>query len=94
MRRGYTSIEVLSFLVGLPLDDLAHCYLHALRPSSIRVSTGFLTSDAKCWRVTIMVDSANTITSITQEVEVELRGGIAHGHALDCELRRRRRELP
>ena len=86
---GWTTIEVLPFLRGLAYDDLARSYVHALRPSEVRVSTGLLKSDAITWRVTVMVDDANTIAEITQEVEVALPSGVAHGHALDCELRKR-----
>lgn len=89
MITGYTTIEALPFLRGLPLDDLAYAYIRALRPSKVRVSTGLLTSDAVCWRVTVLTDDDGIISSIFQEVEVDLRGGFAHGHALDCEMRLR-----
>ena len=89
MRLGYTSIDVLQFLCGLPLDDLAYAYIHALRPSEVRVSTGMLKSDAWPWRVTVMTDDAGTITGVSQEVEVDLGERFQHGYALDCEMRAR-----
>lgn len=69
---GLTSITVLEFLNGLPLDKVAEGYLHALRPSTVRVSTGEVTCDCRPWRVTVLVDRAGKIQQITQEVEVEL----------------------
>jgi hypothetical protein len=91
MRLGYLSIEVLTFLNGQPWDDVARAFVHALRPSEVRVSTGELKSDAKLWRVTVMVDRESRIIGIDQEVEVVLPDGFPHGHALACELDLRRR---
>lgn len=86
MSAGYLSVEMLSFLRDQPWDDVARAYVTALRPSEVRVSTGELKSDAKPWRVTVIVDAAERITEISQEVEVELPPGIENGHALACEL--------
>ncbi len=41
--RGYTSIGVLPELNGRPWDEIALGLVHALRPSSIRVTTGMCT---------------------------------------------------
>ena len=72
---GYTSITMLQFLKGQPWDDRARNLVHALRPSSVRTSTGSLNTDAETWRVTVMLSSdRKTIRSITQEVEVGGRG--------------------
>lgn len=84
---GYTSIRVLSFLDGQPWDDLARAYVHALRPSCVRVSSSFLTSDARSWRVTVMTTEDGIIRHIEQEVDVDLGSGKwPHGHALQCEI--------
>lgn len=85
-RRGYTSLNVLSFLKGKKWDEVALAYVHSLRPSSIRVSKDEITLDARCWRVTVMVDENDIIKEISQEVEVGLPEGVAHGHALDHAL--------
>lgn len=68
--RAWTTIEVLSFLVGLKWNDLALQYCHALRPSAIRVSTGEIHCTSRNWRITVFVDGNNTITKIEQEVVI------------------------
>lgn len=93
MSVGFLSIEVLAFLNGQPWDDVARAYIHALRASEVRISTGALKSDAKLWRVTVMLAPGEIIEEITQEVEVVLPAGIQHGHALACEVDRRREAL-
>lgn len=80
---GYTSIEVLPFLKGKPWDRIALGFVHALRPSKIRVTQGEVTCDARMWRVTVTVDDSNVIKEITQEVEVALPNGIANGGTLE-----------
>lgn len=80
-RLGRTSIEVLPLLKGRPWDAVALAYVHALRPSYIRVVCGEETCDGICWRVSVYVDDG-VITKITQEVEVALPEGVKHGHAL------------
>lgn len=89
-RRGYTSINVLEFLTGLPWDDFALCWVHSLRPSSIRVTADWETTDACCWRVTVYVGKDGRIKRIRQEVEVGLGDQYEHGHALGLELSRRK----
>jgi hypothetical protein len=83
---GFTSIEVLHFLKGRKWDEIALGYVHAVRPSSIRVTTGVQTLDAYSWRVTVFVDENDTIERITQEVEVGLYGNVEDGHHLDMAL--------
>ncbi len=87
--RGYTSVEVLPFLTGRPWDDLALAYVHALRPSTIRVTTGGCKANAQTWRVTVFIDTlkSNLIRSIEQEVQVGLPDGVRNGHALDLALK-------
>ena len=80
-RMGYTSVEHLHFLKGEPFDDRALDFIHALRPSLIRVIKDFENSDACCWRVTVYVDYLGNIRKITQEVEVGLRTA-KNGHEL------------
>lgn len=82
--RGYTTIQPLPFLHGKPWDDIALGYIHALRPSRVRVSTGSVQLDAQSWRVTVWLQAdGETISRITQEVEVGLPDGIEDGHALE-----------
>jgi hypothetical protein len=82
---SYGVIEVLSFLKGRKWDEIALAYVHALRPSSIRVTTGAIKLDASKWRVTVYVDNDDTIRGIEQEVEVgipENIPGVIDGHTL------------
>lgn len=67
---GSTDIEVLPRLKGKPFDNLALAWLHALRPSSIRVSHGTICCDSQRWRVTVWLDDKELITKVTQEVEI------------------------
>lgn len=80
--RGYLSVEVLPYLKGRKWDEVALAYVHSVRPSSIRVTTGACTADSYRWRVTVIVDEKDVIKEITQEVEVWLPEGITHGQAL------------
>jgi hypothetical protein len=86
--QGYTVIKPLPFLHGRKWDDIALAYVHALRPSHLRVVQGGAQCDAQTWRVTVWLkDDGETIASIDQEVAVGLPSGIEHGHALECALR-------
>lgn len=69
-RRGFCSIDVLSFLIGRKWDQLALNFVHALRPSWVRVICGEEQTDAQPWRVTVHVDRGGVIERIEQEVEV------------------------
>jgi len=83
---GFTSIEVLEFLKNKPWDDVALGFVHALRPEIIRVIqyNGGTQLDARTWRVTVYLNKDNkTIQEITQEVQVGLPKGCAHGWALE-----------
>ena len=73
-RRGYTRIHVFPELIGRTGDQDVLNVLHALRPSSIRVTSGWTTDDARTWRVTVVVNESDVIKSISQEVEVGLVG--------------------
>lgn len=84
--RSYTSIKALEFLVGRAWDDIALAYVHALRPSMIRVVRAEETTDAQPWRVTVYVDEKDIITGIRQEVEVWLPQGVEDGHALSTRI--------
>lgn len=88
-RTGWKSIPVLEFLKGRKVDEVVMSYIHALRPSSVRISEGMLTCDASVWRVTVMVKRVKRdlyVESVTQEVEVLLPEGVAHGDALNLAL--------
>ena len=78
-RRGYTIIEVLHFLRGCTWGEEALAFVHALRPTSIRVTNGEEKTDARCWRVTVLVDEGDVIRRIEQEVEVGLAPGWRYG---------------
>lgn len=80
-RTGFLTLPVLQWAWGWPLDDLTWNLVDSLRPSSVRVSTGFIATDARPWRVTIYV-RGDRVERIEQEVVVGLRGGLPHGHAL------------
>ncbi len=82
-RIGYSYIDILSFLIGKPWNEIALGYVHAVRPSYIRVIKGEETTDSQVWRVSVYVDHNNIIEKIKQEVEVALPNGICSG----CELR-------
>jgi len=68
--RGYTVLEVLPQLVGVRLCNLVMAYVTALRPSTVRITRGEVTTDAWPWRVTIFVDENDVVTKIEQEVNV------------------------
>ncbi len=67
---GYTTVDVLPELIGLPLSDLVYAWLMSLRPSSIRITRGEVHCDSRTWRVTVTVDDKDVITAISQEVQV------------------------
>jgi hypothetical protein len=73
-RLGGTVIPVLEFLNGRPWNNAALNVVHALRPSSIRVTTGSMTADSSNWRVTVHIDPTGIIRKIDQEVDVGLIG--------------------
>ena len=78
---GYTTIEVLDLLVGRPWDERAQSFLRALRPSSVRVHPmDELKSNARPWRVTVMLDGEGLVRRIEQEFEVGLAKGWQNGH--------------
>lgn len=72
---GLLSIPVLEFLNGRAWDNAALNVVRSLRPSSIRATTGIVTCDVSCWRVTVLLEgNGRTIKKISQEVEVGLVG--------------------
>ena len=73
----YACIPVLEFLNGQPWDALALNYVHALRPSMIRVIRHGCceASDSWMWRVTVYLEADDrTIYRMEQEVVAEARG--------------------
>lgn len=87
MNVGWTCVRVLPDLEGEPWSPITAAFLRSLRPSSVRViRDGFVTSDARCWRVTVYLTPADVIERIEQEVEVDLPDGVAHGYDLRCRL--------
>lgn len=67
---GMTSVDCLQFLWGRQISRLTMGYIHALRPSMIRICRGEITCDSVPWRVTIYLDDHDTIYKIDQEAEV------------------------
>lgn len=88
-RTGYCAIPVLEFLKGDMWDDRVLDFIHALRPSSIRVVPyrALQTDDASLWRVTVNLTDDNFVRRIEQEVEVGLRTA-DNGHGLINKLPR------
>lgn len=75
---GYTTMPVLPQFKGKKLDNSLVAYLHTLRPSSVRISEGCVTTDSSPWRVTVLtkkVDGVEIIESITQEVCIGFSSG-------------------
>lgn len=85
--QGYTVISCLPFLVGRKWDDIAIGFVHALRPSSIRICRESVCLDASKWRVTVWIRPDGMIGKIEQEVVVGLPEGIEHGEALELAVR-------
>jgi hypothetical protein len=89
-KRGYLVIEdLLPFLKGRKVDDVVRGYIHALRPSSVRICRQGCPMDAQTWRVTIWIDENDLIKSIHQEVETGGYGDIHNGSSLRCALQGR-----
>lgn len=80
--RGRTDIAVLTCLWGLPFNNLAMAYIHALQPTAIRASFGEVTCDGWPGRVTVMLNADRTIERIEQEVEVAYGSGCELNQAL------------
>lgn len=80
--RGGLDIKVLPELTGKPWNENALHLVHALRPSSIRVTTGEIKCDSRTWRVTVYINEENIIQEIEQEVEVTGMSGAKLREAL------------
>jgi hypothetical protein len=67
-----TSVSVLPELIGLPWNEITMCYVLALDPSAVRVSSDCVTADSYPNRITVMVNNLTDrlITSITMEVDI------------------------
>jgi hypothetical protein len=78
-----TTIEPLKFLYGWGWGQPILNYIHALRPSCIRVTKGALTMDSRAWRVTVILNDDDTVKEISQEVEVGC-DGFEDAHDMDC----------
>ncbi len=79
---SFQSLKVLQELWGRPWDQCALNFVHALRPSGIRVTRGEIKLDARTWRVTVYLeDDDRTILRIEQEVAVGCVGA-QHGYGL------------
>jgi hypothetical protein len=67
---SFTSVGVLPELIGKPWNEITMCYILALEPNAIRVSTGAITLDCHIGRITVMVNDENKIQKIYKEVEI------------------------
>jgi len=65
--RCLAAIEVLPFLIGRPLDEIAFGWLDCLR-GDLRISYGEVKCDSRLWRVTVILNKRMLIERITQEV--------------------------
>lgn len=67
-----TSVSVLPELIGLPWNEITMCYVLALNPSAVRVSSDSVTADSYSNRITVMVNNLKDmlITSISKEVDI------------------------
>lgn len=85
---GCLVIPVLEFLWGEPWNNLALDFVHALKPTAVRVAnTGWWPCDAQVWRVTVALSKDDkTIKRIEQEVEVGLHSA-KNGHNLSDQLK-------
>lgn len=75
---GYTVMPILPQFTGKKLDNSLIAYLHAFRPSSVRISDGGVHCDSRPWRVTVFtkkVDGVEIIASISQEVCIGFSSG-------------------
>jgi len=95
--QGYAVVEVLNFLKGRRLDNIALNYIHSVRPSRIRIvpMNGGITCDAITWRVTVYTAKPNSLeidneTPLIKRIEQEVQVGCVgykHAHDLHCALK-------
>jgi hypothetical protein len=87
-RMGFTIIHPLEFLHGQRWDSIALAYIHALRPSHVRVVNDGTQMDFQLWRVTVFLNTdSETIRHIDQEVTVGLPDGIENAYELNIRQR-------
>lgn len=80
---GMMCVHVLRDIWGHPFDKKAELLLCALRPSEVRVSPDEVKTDYREWRVTVYLNTDDTISSIEQEVLVGTDGpDFPNGYAL------------
>lgn len=85
---GYKTINILPELIGRQWDEISLGYVHAFKPSCIRVipHNGMMTLDAMSRRVTVELNEQKRIKRINQEVEVMLPENIQNGEHLDIAM--------
>lgn len=71
---GNRVIELLPMLKGRPFNMHIWGWLHAFRPSKIRIGRGGVTCDCCPWRITVWLNKDETIRRIEQEVQFGLFG--------------------
>ena len=77
---GYTCLDILQDLYGQPWNNLSLNYVLAFKPTSIRVTAGFVNLDARTGRVTVHLEEDNrTISSIGMEMAIGHYGSVSGG---------------
>lgn len=88
-RQSTLFLNVLPELHGVTWCDVTLAYVSALKPSVIRVV--FEDDGVKCdvcsHRVTVILNRLGFITSVHQELDVQLPAWVHHGHQLEQELK-------
>lgn len=79
---GFTNLPVLPWLWGRPLNNMTLAYVHSLRPSKVRITTGVTTTDMCTWRVTITIAPNAEGVAIVQYIQQEVQIGYGAGSSL------------
>ena len=84
---GYMSLPLLESYWGKKWTCAMYYVLSAFNPTAIRITKdGIVTADGSPGRITVKIDDHDTVQYITQEVNVRLPKGIAHGSAMQTVL--------
>lgn len=84
---GCTTIPVLEFLWGLPLNNLVLAYVNGLIPGRVRITEGECTADCSGQRVTIFVKKAEDGKYVVRRIDQEVAVSYSCGSDVDQVLR-------